>query len=73
MVVIGDGKLGILCAQILQLLGCRLVVLGLHPEKREILNKRNIAISPDPGSLETRADFIIEPTGTPSGSEIAKN
>jgi threonine dehydrogenase-like Zn-dependent dehydrogenase len=72
VVVIGDGKLGILCAQVLQLLGCRLVVLGHHQEKLNILKKRNIAISTDPNSLEPGADFIIEATGTPSGISMAE-
>ena len=37
VLVIGDGKLGLLCAQVLQHAGCRLTVLGRHPEKLQIL------------------------------------
>ena len=39
VIVIGDGKLGILCAQVLALTGCNLTVLGRHPHKLDILKR----------------------------------
>jgi alcohol dehydrogenase len=35
--VVGDGKLGLLCAQALRLPGCEVVVVGRHPERWELL------------------------------------
>ena len=36
--VVGDGKLGLLCAQVLRLPGCEVVVVGRHPERWELLH-----------------------------------
>jgi alcohol dehydrogenase len=41
--VVGDGKLGLLCAQALRLVGCEVVVLGRHPERWELLHQLGIA------------------------------
>jgi alcohol dehydrogenase len=41
--VIGDGKLGLLCAQALRLPGCEVVVVGRHPERWELLHQLGIA------------------------------
>jgi alcohol dehydrogenase len=40
--VIGDGKLGLLCAQALRLPGCEVVVVGRHPERWELLRALGI-------------------------------
>ncbi len=41
--VVGDGKLGLLCAQVLRLSGSEVVVIGRHPERWELLNMLGIA------------------------------
>ena len=41
--VVGDGKLGLLCAQALRLPGCEVVVIGRHPERWELLHELGIA------------------------------
>ncbi|HET9222566.1 MAG TPA: alcohol dehydrogenase catalytic domain-containing protein [Roseiflexaceae bacterium] len=41
--VVGDGKLGLLCAQALRLPGCDIVVVGRHPERWELLHSMGIA------------------------------
>ncbi|HEU5099479.1 MAG TPA: alcohol dehydrogenase catalytic domain-containing protein [Roseiflexaceae bacterium] len=41
--VVGDGKLGLLCAQALRLPGCEVVVVGRHPERWELLHQLGIA------------------------------
>ncbi len=41
--VVGDGKLGLLCAQVLRLPGCEIVVIGRHPERWELLHELGIA------------------------------
>src|SRR5207253_6637286 len=40
--VIGDGKLGLLCAQALALTGARLVLIGKHRNKLKIAARRGI-------------------------------
>jgi alcohol dehydrogenase len=40
--VIGDGKLGLLCAQVLRLTGCELVVVGRHSERWDLLRALGI-------------------------------
>ena len=42
VVLIGDGKLGLLCAQVVALSGCDLTVIGKHENKLEILKRRGI-------------------------------
>jgi len=41
--VVGDGKLGLLCAQVLRLPGCEVVMVGRHPERWELLHQLGIA------------------------------
>ncbi|HEY0384919.1 MAG TPA: alcohol dehydrogenase catalytic domain-containing protein, partial [Pyrinomonadaceae bacterium] len=40
--VIGDGKLGLLCAQVLSLTGAPVLLIGKHPEKLAIAERRGI-------------------------------
>lgn len=76
VVVIGDGKLGLLVAQVLALTGCHLHVIGRHPKKLSILAQRGIpveVVTPDSESqLPTRqTDIVVECTGNPSGFATA--
>ncbi|MBF0455618.1 MAG: alcohol dehydrogenase catalytic domain-containing protein [Magnetococcales bacterium] len=43
--VVGDGRLGILIAQVLALTGCQLTVIGRHPEKWHLLKKKAIPVT----------------------------
>ncbi len=72
VLVIGDGKLGLLCAQVLQRTGCRLTVLGRHQEKLQILTARGIHTSQDPASLSPGLDIVVEATGTAGGFKLAR-
>ena len=72
VLVIGDGKLGLLCAQVLQRAGCRLTVLGRHREKLQILAARGIHTNQDPASLSPGFDIVVEATGTPDGLTMAR-
>ena len=72
VLVIGDGKLGLLCAQVLHRTGCRLTVLGRHPEKLQILAARGILTSQDPASLLPGLDIVVEATGTADGFKLAR-
>lgn len=69
--VIGDGKLGLLCAQVLALTGCDLLVIGRHTRKMAILEKRGIQTTTEPETLKRDFDLIVECTGNPSGLELA--
>jgi threonine dehydrogenase-like Zn-dependent dehydrogenase len=71
-IVLGDGKLGLLVAQVVALTGCSLVAVGRHPEKLAILAARGIATQLDGRSLEGNADLVIECTGQPEGFRLAR-
>ena len=66
-VVLGDGKLGLLVAQVLHQAGASVLAVGKHPEKLAILGKRGIATvlaSEWNGEL---ASLVVEATGTAEG------
>ena len=67
VIVLGDGKLGILCAQVLARIGCDLTLIGHHPEKLKIVTKLGIRTVLDATGVTNSADFVIEATGHPSG------
>jgi threonine dehydrogenase-like Zn-dependent dehydrogenase len=71
--VIGDGKLGLLCAQVVALTGGHLIAVGRHAEKLQILQRRGIATTIDPSAIEPKSlDIVVEATGTPSGFAAAR-
>lgn len=70
--VLGDGRLGLLIAQVLASTQCNLTVIGRHPVKLAILAQRGIkAIVSTAEELATlrqsEADIVIEATGSESG------
>lgn len=69
--VVGDGKLGMLVAQVLRLPGCEVVVVGRHPERRDILTTLGIAaVAAD--ELPARAfDVVVDCAGNASGLATA--
>lgn len=67
--VVGDGKLGMLCAQALRLPGCDVTLVGRHPERWKWLNELGIAtvpVAPPP------FDLVVDCTGNPSGLATAR-
>ncbi|MBA3945430.1 MAG: alcohol dehydrogenase catalytic domain-containing protein [Herpetosiphonaceae bacterium] len=71
--VVGDGKLGLLVAQVLRLTGAELVVVGHHPERWELLQAQGIATNGDPQALAARDwDVVVDCTGSPAGLEAAR-
>jgi alcohol dehydrogenase len=70
--VIGDGKLGLLCAQVLHLTGCDLLAVGRHDEKLMILRMRGIATTDDSASIRGAFDVVVDCTGQVSGFELAR-
>lgn len=74
--VVGDGRLGLMCAQVLRLAGCELTVIGRHPEKMEIVAEDGVrmALADDEsvmGEMAGKMDVVVEATGRPGGFELA--
>jgi threonine dehydrogenase-like Zn-dependent dehydrogenase len=71
VVVIGDGKLGVLCAQILVLSGCAVTLLGRHSDHDTWLTQMGIRTTSHPADIPRGADLIVEATGSPEGLSTA--
>jgi alcohol dehydrogenase len=77
VVVIGDGKLGLLVAQVLRLTGCNLHVIGRHLAKLKILERQGIRTETVAHNQESElpnhwADMVVECTGNPAGFATAR-
>ena len=72
VLVVGDGKLGLLVAQTLALTGCRLLATGRHPEKLAILQNQGIATAQADTVDQRSFDIAVECTGNPAGFELAR-
>ncbi len=73
VVVLGDGKLGMLIAQVLQLTGCDLLAVGRHPKKLSILERRGIRTQIAGEGVMRKADVIVEATGSAEGFATARS
>lgn len=71
--VIGDGKLGLLCAMVLAAHGAPPVLVGKHAEKLAIAGRRGIAtVHVDEARRRGRAfDVVVEASGAAGGFELA--
>jgi threonine dehydrogenase-like Zn-dependent dehydrogenase len=72
--VIGDGKLGILCARSLSLFASNLTLIGKHREKLDIAEKYgNVTgvLTGDADLLTNKFDVVVEASGTESGFSTA--
>lgn len=71
--VIGDGKLGLLCAQVLGLTGAEVFLIGKHPEKLKIAQRRGIETStPNKAAKRVRDfDVVVEASGAAPGFSLA--
>ena len=71
--VIGDGKLGLLCAQVLALTGAPLVLIGKHSPKLRIAERRGIeTASPAQAAKRNRQfDVVVEASGAAAGFGLA--
>jgi threonine dehydrogenase-like Zn-dependent dehydrogenase len=64
--VLGDGRLGLLCAQVLALEGLAVTLHGRHPERGEHLPAGCVHAGPPPEAPDLRYDLVVEATGDPS-------
>lgn len=72
VIVLGDGRLGNLCAQVLSRTGCQLTAVGKHPRKLQLLSKLGIQTALLHEIQDHRfADIVVDCTGSASGFETA--
>jgi threonine dehydrogenase-like Zn-dependent dehydrogenase len=71
--VIGDGKLGLLCAQVLAKTGAPVTLVGKHHDKLKIATGRGIdAITDNQSKLRVRTfDVVVEASGSATGFDLA--
>jgi len=80
--VVGDGKLGLLIAQVLRLPGCDVTLVGRHPERWALLNDLGVATlhADDVGAAGASSfvvhrssfDVVVDCTGQPGGLDLAR-
>ncbi len=77
VIVLGDGKMGQLAAQVLALSGCEITMIGKHEEKLALVERRGIDTllleDPDQFTLSggRHADLVVECTGSERGLALA--
>jgi threonine dehydrogenase-like Zn-dependent dehydrogenase len=73
LAVIGDGKLGLLCAQTLALSGAQLLLIGKHAEKLRIAQRLGIetALLAEAEKRLREFDVVIEASGGAEGFALA--
>jgi threonine dehydrogenase-like Zn-dependent dehydrogenase len=71
--VIGDGKLGNLCAQVLRAAAVPVVAIGKHEDKLRLLSSRGVetVLLRDASELGRRFDVVVEASGAESGFDLA--
>jgi len=72
VVVLGDGKLGLLAAQVLRLSGCDLLVVGRHQDKLAILEQQGIPNRLASAGATLTADVVVDCTGQAEGFAAAR-
>ncbi len=73
VIVLGDGKLGLLVAQVVSLTGCDLTTIGHHRDKLDILERRGIDTQiGSVADMPREVDIVIECTGNASGFVAAR-
>jgi len=71
VVVIGDGKLGILCAWVMATTGATVTLVGHHRAKLDLARWRQIKTQTGEDPAPERADLVIEATGSHQGLAAA--
>jgi threonine dehydrogenase-like Zn-dependent dehydrogenase len=73
LAVIGDGKLGLLCAQALKLTGATVLLIGKHQEKLRIADGRGIEtlMLERAANREREFDVVVEASGGEQGFQLA--
>lgn len=72
VIIFGDGRLGNLCAQVLNSTGCQLTVVGKHQWKLDHLQPLGISTTAlHDFQPDHSADYVVDCTGSASGFEAA--
>lgn len=71
VLVLGDGKLGSLCAQVLRLTGAKITVVGKHDDKLALLKKAGVRTVRLADWRPRLFDVVVEATGSVAGLELA--
>jgi threonine dehydrogenase-like Zn-dependent dehydrogenase len=71
VLVLGDGKLGNLCTQVLRLTGANVTALGKYPDKLKLVKRSGIRTMLLSDWQPKQFDVVVEATGSPSGLELA--
>jgi len=70
--VLGDGRLGLLVAQVLRNAGCPVRVIGKHPDKLALCEKWQIRARPLDDIIPRHdQDVVVDCTGSAAGLELA--
>src|SRR5256884_2760705 len=71
--VVGDGKLGLLCAQVIRTTGANVTLVGKHDSKLAIARRLEIETKTigEVNKLSRHFDVVVEASGSPSGFELA--
>jgi len=71
--VIGDGKLGLLCAEVVALTGAQTLLIGKHDSKLRIAARRGIETSTPKHAAKRKREFdvVVEASGSASGFDLA--
>ena len=71
VLVLGDGKLGNLCAQVLRLTGANVTVLGKHEDKLKVIKRSGVRTMLLSDWQPKQFDVVVEATGSLSGLQLA--
>jgi alcohol dehydrogenase len=70
--LLGDGKLGLLVAQVLQAHGAQVHLFGRHRDKMRLVEKAGVTTELTPKKLPDRAyRWVVDATGSPEGLRAA--
>ncbi len=78
VIILGDGKMGQLAAQVMTLSGCEVTMIGKHEEKLALAAQRSIqtrlledSVGARSIAPSARVDLVVECTGSAQGLELA--
>jgi threonine dehydrogenase-like Zn-dependent dehydrogenase len=71
VLVLGDGKLGNLCAQVLRLTGAKITAVGKHADKLALIKKAGVRTLHHSDWQPRLFDVVVEATGATAGLELA--
>jgi threonine dehydrogenase-like Zn-dependent dehydrogenase len=71
VVVLGDGKLGLLCAQVLHWTGAQVCLVGRHAHKLEVARALGIQTAILSDAPLSQGDVVVDATGSTTGLQLA--